>query len=151
MRRVGHEANCAVSLSIPQVDLEHQEMLELARALKLALEAGFSRHECHKKLCLLIKSTEIHFSSEEQLMLSSRYPGYQAHKTEHARLLAQLQLVEKEFASRAVHPCGALSTFLEVSAVHHMRGPDKHFAVFLSQRTPAGQGRCRKCGNEDSS
>jgi hemerythrin len=127
------------SCSVPEMEVEHHEILTLANDLKGAIQSGLPRGNCRDQLLQLIDSTEKHFAAEEALMLSSGYGGYQSHKEEHARLLVQLHLIEGDLASHAINPCGALSLFVEIQAVHHMRGPDNHFAAFLNETTRATQ------------
>ena len=106
---------------------------------KEAIQSGLPRSNCRDQVLDLIGSTEKHFAAEEALMLSIGYGGYQAHKEEHARLLLQLYLIEGDLALQAIIPCGALSLFVEIHAVQHMRGPYNQFAAFLNETTRATQ------------
>ena len=48
--------------------------------------AGHGKEQLGKILSSLVKYTQVHFKTEENLMESHHYPDYGLHKSEHERL-----------------------------------------------------------------
>jgi hemerythrin len=116
---------------VPQIDREHRGIIDIANDFRTAVDAGVPRAELGALLARLAGAVESHFASEERLMLSSGYRGYQAHHDEHARLLGQFSTAQGEFASGVIHPGGALALFVEVWTGQHILSWDQDFARFL--------------------
>ena len=94
-------------LHSPVVDEQHQELVARANVLHEAIFAAEPRDELLVKFSALIGYAEMHFRSEEQMILNPGYGGYEAHATEHARLLEQIHLAMREFATEESIPAGA--------------------------------------------
>src|SRR5579863_1765826 len=112
-------------LSVPEMDAEHHELVDIIENLRNAVAAGACADDCRRTLLELIQAAAKHFASEEQLMTTSGYSGYAEHRAQHEKLLAQLRGAESDFESGVIHPCDALSLFVEVWATEHILGPDK--------------------------
>ena len=117
---VGHE----------RIDHEHQVFLDLIKNASLADEEDAPKERILRLLEEVRKYADFHFFSEENIMLDTGYPDYDAHRQEHRRLLAHLD--DQVFRYHAgVSPLSALVEFLfEWFALHTTR-TDKRFAQFL--------------------
>jgi hemerythrin-like metal-binding protein len=86
--------------------------------------------------CLLVQKLGEHFSDEEQLMRSSRWPLAERHAESHRRILLQFSEFERELASHAVSPelsYLALIHLPEILRVHIITS-DFGFAKFVTGR-----------------
>ncbi len=72
------------------IDGEHKIFLALIKKLSTDLESGKGKDRVLRTFSELVKYTEFHFLSEENLMQDVEYPGYQSHKTLHEDLLSKL-------------------------------------------------------------
>jgi hemerythrin len=83
-------------LNIPEIDAQHQRLIELVNRLHEALLGGAEKEVRDSLLSQLIEGTQNHCAYEEALMLRYGYPEYQAHKSEHDRLKRNLtDLIER--------------------------------------------------------
>ena len=83
-------------LNIPEIDAQHQRLIELVNRLHEALLGGADKEVRDSLLSQLMEGTQNHCAYEEALMLRYGYPEYQAHKSEHDRLKRNLtDLIER--------------------------------------------------------
>jgi hemerythrin-like metal-binding protein len=80
-----HNAVC-----VPEIDDEHQTIFRLADELYQAVEQGSVMSSLEAVLRDLIDQTVTHFSHEERLMRSLRYPAYGWHKAQHDTVRTKL-------------------------------------------------------------
>lgn len=64
-----------LSVGIPQVDGEHQNLVKCLNLLDEAIKKGKGTRIMGEILSQLVEYTVIHFESEEKLMRDSEYPG----------------------------------------------------------------------------
>lgn len=118
---------------LARIDAQHQRLFEDAEAVVGAVLGGAPVIRLRKLLEALMDDTVEHFRTEEELMQKHGYPGFAAHASEHARLLAELR------ALRAGVESGKLTTlqvtaFLEDWLRHHIQELDLGYAAFLKDR-----------------
>ncbi|EGV31147.1 hemerythrin-like metal-binding protein [Thiorhodococcus drewsii AZ1] len=77
---VGHE----------RIDHEHQVFLDLIKNVSLCDDEHMPRERVFRLLTEIGKYADFHFYSEENIMLDTGYPDYEAHKREHSMLLCKL-------------------------------------------------------------
>ena len=120
-----------LSLSVPQMDREHWELIVEADAFSAAVDAGASRTELEMRLTRLIDGFQSHIDAEEGLMRSNNFPGTEAHVAEHRKLIAQMIGLRDALGSGGVKLCDALALFVRLWTEQHIQGPDANFAQFL--------------------
>lgn len=72
-------------LGLPVMDHAHREMVELVNRMAEASDATFAYLYAD-----LVSHTHAHFASEEVLMKEAAFPAIAEHKSEHARVLGEL-------------------------------------------------------------
>lgn len=70
------------AIGIPEIDQQHQELFNRLAKLREGIVDG-KRSEVARLVDFLGQSLMGHFEAEERWMVESRYPEYEAHKTEH--------------------------------------------------------------------
>ena len=125
-------------LGVDQIDRQHQELLVRASALNEALNAAAPQHEIEAKLSELINFTEMHFSSEEEMMRTYSYEGYAEHQAEHRKLLEQIHVVRRVLLDGTVVPRRILTLIMETWIKQHIADLDKQFAMFLRSKGALG-------------
>jgi len=121
---------------VPQIDREHQVLIDQVSEFSDAVDRGASRAELNLRVTQLMEGFESHFRSEEALMRAKGYPNLGAHAGEHQRLLEQMGGFRNSLASGGVSLCDALGRFVQLWTEQHVKGPDASFARFLHALSP---------------
>jgi hemerythrin len=108
-----------MSVGVPQIDAQHQELFRRVDQLLQAMIAK-DRTEAGRLIGFLREYAIVHFGAEEILMRERRFPGYEAHKAEHDAFAAELE------GLAAIHqregPTAALILHLERRVCEWLRG-----------------------------
>ena len=117
----------SMSVGIPSIDEEHQQILDLIRRLK-DVRRGREREVTREVLEELRDYTARHFHHEERLFLSVGFPEADAHIEEHRTLIAKVDqmLADKDHLHRA-----NLAQVLGDWVVHHILEVDREYAEYL--------------------
>jgi len=86
-----------LSIGVVEADAEHRNLVAIIGQLEDAIINGKDARFMGEVLTKLVEYTGIHFISEEQLMLNSQYPAYEAHRAQHAQLVKKLEKFRFEF------------------------------------------------------
>jgi hemerythrin-like metal-binding protein len=108
--------------------------VDCASRLHAAISEGQAQEQIRPMLSALIELTEMHFTSEEAMMLAHGFDGHAAHRSEHQRLLKQIYLVDKDISSGRIHLCQTLELFVQVWIEQHILSSDRQFAEFLKSK-----------------
>jgi hemerythrin-like metal-binding protein len=128
-------------LLVPQMDDEHRKLISQANEYASAVEAGASRAELELRLTQLVEAFQVHFASEERLMQSNNFPGFEPHAAEHRKLIGQMTSLRDCVGAGDVQICNALVLFVRVWTEQHIDGLDRSFAQFLREgKAPCGTG-----------
>ena len=90
---------------VPQMDADHQKLFEDAENLRQAVVLGESSSQLGFHAWRFSKCLSAHLTSEERLMRSSRYPGFQWHERQHHAGRTKMALL-----TQAVHRGDTLGT-----------------------------------------
>lgn len=114
-----------------ETDGEHQIQLDLLRTLCAAARDNASPALVSEILEQLISYSEAHFMSEELLMRLKSYDDYEAHVTDHIRMMDTLG----DMASAHASGISILVSDQAASALefigNHIATRDQHFADFM--------------------
>ncbi len=77
-------------VGVGAIDDQHGILMDTLNDLRAMLLRGADRHDVNLQLERLIDFTQMHFQSEEQLLLQQGFPGINEHRTAHQHLLAKL-------------------------------------------------------------
>ena len=122
----------ALSVQIPEIDEDHQKLIELFNQLNQSIKNNDSREYIGALLKELITCTAWHFSHEERLMLKHNYKGLTEHKQEHEELLASVQQLFDKFSNNSTLSDENIE-FLEHWLTGHILGTDMEMAEFLGE------------------
>jgi len=118
-------------VGVKKIDEEHQEIAFLLNRLNLAINRLESTETVAPMLEEVVASTKSHFQTEEKLMEQYAYPGEDAHKIEHQRLVNEVTYLKGRFSQG-----GELLVlqWLKDWFLAHIAGTDKLLADYLIQR-----------------
>ncbi len=83
--------NHECSVGIRAIDDQHGILLDSINELSLSLVHGSSRDQIGVLVERLVEFTRMHFSSEEQLMQMTGYPGLADHRAAHVEMLQRVR------------------------------------------------------------
>jgi hemerythrin len=134
---MSEDAPADLHTGIAEMDAEHAQQARTVQAIENAIRRGGEGEAIRSLLLGLLDDTREHFEAEQALMERSSYPGYEAHKAAHDRLLGELRRIEARHRSEGVSEgsIGELKTWL----FEHIRHMDKALGHFLETRAKAGE------------
>lgn len=114
------------------IDSEHRELFDRINALLDACAHGKGRDSLPGIIRFLNDYVAKHFSDEEHLQVTSKYPGYPAHKTFHdgykRKLMDATNLLMSEGAT--VQALGEINQMAGI-LISHIRTEDRNLAKHL--------------------
>jgi hemerythrin len=120
-------------LGIPEIDLQHQGLLEVINELWGVIVARADVERVARVLDKLEQYTQAHFTAEEALMRVEEYPKFRDHRSEHKEFSnfvasAKAKLQGGEFLGLD------LLRFLTEWLVKHIQGGDRDYAKWIADR-----------------
>lgn len=111
------------------IDSEHRQLFAAINELMEACSQGTGRDKIMSTAQFLTSYVNKHFGDEERLQVTSKYPGYTAHKQFHDGYKRQLGDVSQELIKEGptVKALGDLNRIVGV-LVSHIRTEDKKLA-----------------------
>lgn len=123
----------ACKVGVRAMDDQHGILMDAINALRLALMRGAGRERTSELLDEFIEFARMHFWSEEQLMQQTGFAGFDEHRAEHHRMLAELL----QAAHRLQYGDGVqlrpLLCGLHQGFLHHMETFDQKYAPWLRE------------------
>lgn len=132
-------------LNYPQVALafmnrDHAEFVAMHAGLLRLLDTAPTAANVDEALHTLHSHTRHHFAEEERLMLSTHFPPYRMHQSEHMRVLADMEA--RRTAWLNTHDALALKQWLQKDVatwfVNHVSTMDLVTAQFIAAQTKVG-------------
>ena len=124
--------NDSYSVNIGIIDTQHKGLVGIVNELHQAMVAGRGKQHLGNILANLVKYTQGHFKTEENLMQSHRYPDYQLHKAEHDELTKTVLEFQWKFQRNEVGLTIEVMDFLKGWLGKHILGSDKKYTPFLN-------------------
>ncbi|KAH7819085.1 uncharacterized protein MONOS_2049 [Monocercomonoides exilis] len=121
--------------SVSRIDVAHRALVEALAGLISIVEKNEPVEKLQKQLDLLVSYTGTHFSDEELLMETYRYPWKltSAHKAAHVGLVRKLlDFSDKLLRTRL--PLSDVVMFCTTWVVSHIKTQDQELGMFLVQR-----------------
>ena len=120
------------NVKIGIIDMQHKNLVKILNDLHQAMVVGHGKEQLGKILSNLIKYTQVHFKTEEDLLQSRHYPEYDQHKFEHDRLLETVLSFQGRFQRNEVGLTIEVMDFLKNWLSKHILGTDKRYGPFLN-------------------
>jgi hemerythrin len=119
-------------VGVETLDNQHKAFVKVLNELHSASMKGEARKVAGPLLRHLASIANEHFTAEEKLMESIKFPGLAAHRAKHKELSGRVA----EFASR--HEKGDVSVYSELLRftgdwlTSHMKGEDQEYVAWMS-------------------
>jgi hemerythrin len=107
--------------------------MDLLNELHAAMESGQARSRTGTILRKLLNYTRGHFSAEEAMMASARYPGLVQHRSLHRGLTKHVEDAEARFERGEGAVNDQLLGFLRDWITHHIENSDKAYGPWINK------------------
>lgn len=121
-------------LDIPEIDVQHEELIVLVNEFHAALEHGVDKAERDDLLARLMEETRRHFEYEEMMMSRYGYSEHQQHKSEHDRLMRNLLDLVDRYRRGELMLSIAVALELKCWGTIHIEKSDVPLGVFLRDK-----------------
>jgi hemerythrin-like metal-binding protein len=118
---------------IKVIDEQHQSIFSLANQLHHSISQNQPKTIFLPLLNELLALTELHFKTEEDLMLKSNYPGFESHKRKHQQIIKKTKTILKMYQSDDLISTSLVSKFITTTVEAHIPEEDLSMANFLMQ------------------
>jgi len=116
---------------LTQVDAEHRDLFRLADELQQTIAGNAPPAELKQQMRRLVVHSEEHFSHEEWLMQSVKYPSYEWHKQQHDTARKRLKLFVPLIESGNLEAADLFFEFLEGWLQDHTSLTDRMMAAHV--------------------
>lgn len=118
-------------VGVQVIDAQHKNLVSLLNQLHHSMSAGHGKDVLGEILGSLVRYTQSHFATEEQLMQKSGYPDFIAHRREHELLTRQVVDFQRDFEAGKAGVTVDVMQFLRNWLQTHIRESDQKYAPFL--------------------
>lgn len=123
--------NDKYSVGISSIDTQHKKLVDLTNQLHDAMSTGKAKDSIPAILTDLVAYTKQHFSYEEKIMDTNKYPGYVKQQMEHAALTKQVVKFKEDMLAGKISLSIEVMNFLKGWLINHISGSDKLYTQFL--------------------
>jgi hemerythrin len=127
--------NPTLSIGVPEIDDQHRELFRRAHEVDMALSEGRFASETVELVRFLAEYCEKHLSTEQALMMRTRYPGTAAHLQQHTWFRQTMQAIQRDLAVGG--PREEIATRLNELVlawfVKHIGSTDRALGAFLKE------------------
>ena len=120
---------------VAEIDSQHREIFRRVNKLSAACGEGTGKEEVLRLLLFLEDYVKEHFAAEERSQLRHGFPDYAAHKSQHARFIADLARLTAEVKAEGATLSLVIMTNKTLASwlVQHIMKMDQDFAKFLGK------------------
>jgi len=119
--------NQNLSLGVPEVDSQHQQLVNMVNQLHEAMAQGQGKTVLAPVLTGLLHYTRTHFGAEEQLMQRAGYPQLEEHKKQHEEFVRKVADMKNRFEAGETRLTVEMMNFLQNWLVGHIKGTDRKY------------------------
>ncbi len=114
------------------IDDQHQHFFNLINKLYIASTNNNFKESTHlfNDLVIFLK---LHFSTEEKLMLETKYEGYYSHKLEHDRYLIKLNNLQNNYLNNNIIPSIDFFESIKNWFKNHLEMNDKKMGNYFAK------------------
>lgn len=123
-----------LSVGLDSIDEQHKVLISLINELHAAMKARRSNEDLLNVIDNLKNYTVTHFGYEEDLFAEHGYPDTPAHIEQHRKFVSEVVEFEAGVRSGKLTVTMDVMKFLKDWLTHHIKGTDKQYSGFLSQK-----------------
>ena len=129
------------SVSIPLVDSQHKRLIEMTNQLHEACgyDTDFAMDQFKKTAHDTVVYVKYHFSTEEQIMEKTEYPGYAEHKKFHAEFVMEVIKYVASFEEGKKFVPNQFVRFLKDWVLSHIAIVDSKMGHYIAELQKTGK------------
>ncbi len=124
----------SLSVGISIIDEQHKKLIGLINEFYEALKENRAKEALGEVIKGMIDYTNYHFSAEEKYMDQYNFPGYEAHKKEHAHFVAKATDLQSRLAQGRLVVSVEVTNFLKEWLTKHIKNSDKNYSHYFSEK-----------------
>lgn len=121
-------------VGVQAMDDQHGILMDTLNELRTMLFRGANRRNVSLQLERLIEFTQMHFQSEEQLLLQQGFPAAEEHRKAHQHLLKRLYTALEQVNRDETIRLNSLLDFLPAWYLEHVEQLDQPYGTWLNER-----------------
>lgn len=129
--------NASFEVGYAAIDTQHRRLVDILNLIMGAMKTPGAEAATAKALGELVDYTKTHFAMEEGLMAQHRYTDVDAHKKQHADLIAKVDALGADVKAGKQLVSSKTVMFLQNWLVDHILKSDKKLAQFLNAKPVA--------------
>ncbi len=130
-----HHWSDDMSVGVRELDSQHRRLIGMINMLTLAMLTGRGQERQRAVVDAMLDYAAVHFAAEERYMKELGFPGYEAHRREHAQFTGKAL----ELKTRALRDGFTLTLeivdYLSDWLDRHIRGLDQEYEQFSKDRS----------------
>jgi len=126
--------NPSLSVNIQSVDEQHIRLIEMLNDFYDNITSRTNKENMSKLISAMKAYTIEHFTDEERLLETNKYPLFESHKKEHDFFIKKVTEVEEKFNSGRLVLSLEMTSFLFEWLKKHIQGTDMKYSEFLIER-----------------
>ena len=119
-------------VNVAEIDEQHKQLIAIINELHDSMLEKKSGDIMARLFERLLRYVEVHFETEERLMKTYDYPGFDAHKAQHDDLAARVRSMQEDQQQGRIIVSVDVMNFLKDWLVRHIKGTDRLYADFLN-------------------
>jgi len=121
------------ALGIKIIDDQHKALIDIVNDLfNHATGREWEEHEYFKDVIKqAVDYVKFHFATEEKIMISTKYKGYEAHKKNHEEFILQVVKTAKDYESGKRLTLTSFGYFLKDWVLSHIAVMDKKYCEYF--------------------
>ena len=123
-----------LKVNVEIIDRQHKNLIDILNELYNLAQENKGRDTLKPIFDSLVNYTVEHFKTEEELMETYRFPGFEEHKQEHINLTDKVLEFKSEFDKGSQTISFELLDFLRKWLTFHILGTDKKYSRHLNAR-----------------
>ena len=121
------------SVGVRNMDSQHTVLIDILNELHAAMVKGQAQTVGDKLLRKLTDYTLRHFSAEEAVMSSAKFPGLAAHRVKHQNLIQQVGDYARRLKSGDQAMYNQLLMFVRDWLTSHILKEDKEYGIWMNE------------------
>jgi hemerythrin len=126
--------NESFAVNVEEIDAQHQWLTDIINTLYDELNENKGKRLLEIVLESLIQYTQMHFKTEENLMLKYKYPNYDEHKAKHQELADKVNAWNSALADGQSTLTKEMLEFLKSWLENHEVINDRPLGIYLNAR-----------------
>jgi hemerythrin len=124
------------AVGVPLIDQQHQELFRRINALLQACNEGQGKEKVGEILNFLEEYVQVHFGSEEEVMIKHAYPEYLAHRKQHQHFVENFMDLKRKFEQEGagIHLVVTTNKVVVDWLRNHILLTDTKLGAFLKER-----------------